>query len=319
VTARRSEYRGAIELAGATIDAHILDDGSSVVTLRSAVELVAGVSTSKLGDYLAPVGLGMARGENEGVNQGKASNHAGMARGESEGSGTTRGENQGGRSNPASNHAGLAGGENLLSVVRFTTPDSPQEAKGLTADDVSRIITTWGIALVEGRLKTKRQEEIAWRCVGLGLRLAEVGLTALIHEALGYEQVKPAGALLKLANKPSPWRRAFPRQFFEEACRLYGHPPDHQGRWLGGFVNRVAYDTLCPGLAKALKEKAAGGHQKHHQYLDDLEGRPELLAHLNRVTGVLMACSSKRELNDKIDVIFRDGPAQYCLYLPEAS
>ncbi|MEM9506763.1 MAG: P63C domain-containing protein, partial [Cyanobacteria bacterium P01_E01_bin.35] len=101
--------------------------------------------------------------------------------------------------------------------------------------------------LLESQYKVAAQAGILIRS------LAKVGITALIHEATGYQYERENDALQKIlkayiAEDFLKWQARFPRKYYQELYRLYGwdynplsmkHP-----KYLGRFTNEYVYEYL---------------------------------------------------------------------------
>ncbi len=124
--------------------------------------------------------------------------------------------------------------------------------------------------------------------------LAQVGIVALIDEATGYRQQLEHQELQRILDKwmtgyARKWAKTFPDQFWEKLLRVkgfetyIGHPrPQFVGHW----VNDIVYKRLAPGVHKKVKDlnpsKNGTRKHKHHQFLSEDHGVPELKEHIMR-------------------------------------
>jgi hypothetical protein len=101
----------------------------------------------------------------------------------------------------------------------------------------------------------KSQEHIAERCYQLLRAFARVGITALVDEATGFQEIRAKNDLQLLidaflGDKAAPWQRTFGADFYREAHRLYGlsYTPGSQKRpaVIGAFTCEVIYDQILP-------------------------------------------------------------------------
>ena len=135
---------------------------------------------------------------------------------------------------------------------------------------------------------------------------AAVGITALIDEATGYQEIRDKKALSELLDKylrkeHAAWAKRFPDDFYKELFRLRGW------EWKGMKVNRpsyvgtltidIVYDRLAPEIVSELEKrnpKTNAGYRKykHHQWLTDDIGLPALSEHLYAVLGLMRASST---------------------------
>lgn len=138
--------------------------------------------------------------------------------------------------------------------------------------------------------------------------LAHIGITALVDEATGYQEVREKDALQQILSKylteqASKWSKTFPDAFWFKLIKVKGYPsymalkrPAYVGHW----VNDIVYDRLAPGIKSKLNEinpRTEKGHRKakHHQHLTEDHGVPELKEHLVKVMILMDAASSKVE------------------------
>ncbi|MGO9574434.1 MAG: P63C domain-containing protein [Terriglobales bacterium] len=147
---------------------------------------------------------------------------------------------------------------------------------------------------------SNKQIHIAEKCRSLVKGFAIVGITALIDEATGYQEIRDRKALEQILDRYlrkafAAWAKRFPDEFYQQIFRLRGW------QWRGMKVNRpgavagytkdLVYARLAPGVLAKLEElnPIEDGHRrvKHHQYLTDDIGHPALQSHLNGVTAIM--------------------------------
>lgn len=155
---------------------------------------------------------------------------------------------------------------------------------------------------------TQPQLRVADQCEILQNGLSELGILGLVDEATGYQYVRERDALQRILDKylqdhAKRWSKTFPDEFWHKLIAVKGFPsyialqrPAYVGHW----VNDIVYDRLLPGIRKKLKElnpRTEAGHRKarHHQFLTEDHGVPELKEHLVRVMALMDASSSKAE------------------------
>lgn len=188
-------------------------------------------------------------------------------------------------------------------------------AHGIRADLIPRICRVWLEARDAQALRGHRQRDIAAKADILMRALAEVGITALVDEATGYQEDRSRRALQEILDKFiaeefSKWAKRFPDEFYRQLFRLRGWDysgmtvarPSVVGRW----TNNIVYDRLAPAVRRELEArnpKNAGGHRprKHHQHLTPDVGHPKLDAHLYAVIGLMKACLSWDEFKRMLD------------------
>jgi hypothetical protein len=150
------------------------------------------------------------------------------------------------------------------------------------------------------------QIHIAQRCKILSRGFAVVGITALIDEATGYQDVRDRQALQAILDKFllkefAAWAKRFPDEFYEHIFRMRGwkwqgrtkNPPQIVANYTKDFV----YERLAPGILKELQARNPlneRGHRraKHHQWLTEDIGHPALAQHLHAVIVLMRASTS---------------------------
>jgi P63C domain len=177
---------------------------------------------------------------------------------------------------------------------------------------------------------SNRQVHIAEKCRSLAKGFAIVGITALIDEATGYQEIRDRKALQEILDRYlrkdfAAWAKRFPDEFYQQIFRLRGW------QWKGMKVNRpsavagytkdLVYARLAPGVLEELEKlnPIEEGHRrvKHHQYLTVDVGHPALQAHLQGVMALMRASTTwdgaKRmvqrafpKINTNLDLPFPD-------------
>lgn len=140
--------------------------------------------------------------------------------------------------------------------------------------------------------------------------LAEIGITALVDEATGFDQDKKKDEYRDMfrefiRNECREWEKEFPEQFFELIYRLYGLQKSTTGRhpqFFGKFIRKYIYAPLASSKGAVLEMLdelnpvvyANGGRRfKMHQFLTEMVGLPSFRAHLWQVVGIGNASKSK--------------------------
>ncbi len=158
-----------------------------------------------------------------------------------------------------------------------------------------------------GVLSGKRQIEVAKQCEIIVRALSRVGITALIDEITGYQEIRDRQALQKILDKYitdelAKWTKMFPDEFYQELFRLKGlEYPTANGKkpsYVGHWTNDIVYDRLAPGVKTELKKKnprqakTGARKHKHHQLLTRDYGHPELKELLSNAIFMMKACST---------------------------
>jgi len=157
-----------------------------------------------------------------------------------------------------------------------------------------------------GLLRTADEVIFAQESESLLISLANVGLTALIDEATGYQRERSSDALRKLLDRYlkrefAAWAKRFPDEFYMEMFRL------KKWDWKGMAVNRpsivgtytrdIVYARIAPGLVRELeilnpKDDRGNRLSRHHQWLTDDIGHPALSHHIHAVIGLMRASTT---------------------------
>lgn len=162
------------------------------------------------------------------------------------------------------------------------------------------------------------QEKVVIQARILIRALAKVGITALIHEATGYQYERENDALqiiLKayIAEEFLKWQARFPRKYYQELYRLYGwkynplsmkHP-----KYLGRFTNEYVYEYLPEGVLKMLRSKNPKNEKgnrvkRHHQFLTGDIGIPHLERHITKLITVMELSDNVNDFKANFDRVF---------------
>ncbi len=179
-------------------------------------------------------------------------------------------------------------------------------ARGYRADFLTEACNVFIEAEAAGVL-AHTQLHIAERCRLLMRAYATVGITALIDEATGYQEERARSALQQILEKyltdhKLKWAKTFPDDFYKEIFRLRGW--DYSGvsfrfrpSIVGKYTNDTVYERLAPGVLEELQQrnpinKNGNRSTRHHQWLTEDHGVPELKTHLSGVIALMKASSS---------------------------
>jgi hypothetical protein len=188
--------------------------------------------------------------------------------------------------------------------------------RGYEAELLPAVCDVWLKAREKGLLQ-RQQLDKAQKAEILMRALAHVGITALVDEATGYQEVRDRLALQAILERYikdewAKWTRRFPSDFYRHLFRLKGIPfPPSAGTqkpmYVGHWTNDVVYSRLGPGILKKLREvnpKVTPGHRarKHHQHLTEDVGVPELQQLLSNVIFLMKGCTSWNEFKQRLDI-----------------
>ncbi len=167
------------------------------------------------------------------------------------------------------------GGSNLL----FIAPEVGR-VTGIEAEVFMRIAVISSRAYLAGDLK-KMQEHIGIQCHKIVLASASVGITALIHEAVGYTSADPNELRTIIASSwlvpaPAVRQKTVPDEFYEYLYMVMGwkrlSPPHLHGQAVGRITADIVYSRLAPGVLQEVRTRnpvQANGKRRytHHQFL----------------------------------------------------
>lgn len=131
-----------------------------------------------------------------------------------------------------------------------------QKAHGYEGEDIVELCRMYLLARKANAL-LPNQIQLADRAELIVLSLAKLGITALIDEATGYQEVRDKKALQALLDKylrqeHAAWAKRFPDDFYREMFRLktWSYPTPSGGKpgIVGTYTNDLVYERLAPGL-----------------------------------------------------------------------
>ncbi|MCW5685626.1 MAG: P63C domain-containing protein [Pseudolabrys sp.] len=176
---------------------------------------------------------------------------------------------------------------------------------GIEADALPLVCEVWVKANEAGVLRPN-QVPTAIRA-GILLRgLQKIGITALVDEATGYQDVRPKDELrlilqAYISKELLPWTERFPEEFYKEMFRLRDWPfsslqYDKKGpqgpRYAAKLTTELVYNQLPPGVRQELERlnpKSENGRRKyhHHRFLSGEIGHTHLEKQVAVVTALM--------------------------------
>ncbi len=172
-------------------------------------------------------------------------------------------------------------------------------ARGIKAEILPKVCEVWLDARMD-KVLGPRQGLIADKAEMLLRGLAAVGIVALIDEATGFQYERDRRALEEylaefLSEELRRWVRTFPKDYFRELCRLknIAYRADMKlPQYVGKLTNDIVYKRLGPHVLERLRERNPRNESgrrpaKHHQWLSEDVGNPQLLQHLGLVIGLM--------------------------------
>lgn len=159
----------------------------------------------------------------------------------------------------------------------------------------------------QGLLKTARQSIVAAQAETILRGLAKTGIVALIDEATGYQNLRPADGLrnyfdIVLAKDLAVWAKRFPDEYYENIYKLKGWewPGMGKNRYsvVGIYTNDLIYGRIVPGLTEELnrrnpKNEKGNRANKHHQLLNEDAGDKLFSAQMFTILALQRACLNK--------------------------
>ena len=189
----------------------------------------------------------------------------------------------------------------LSSRIEFIPPHGGRTAYGYPAKSFVDLCEAI-LKARDGKTVSSQQEAIIKRADLIMRGLALVGITALIDEATGYQEIRVKRALAQiletyLAEELQRWIKTFPMEFYEEICRLQEWPPEHAIKRpgvVGHFTNDLIYKRLAPGVLEELRARnpvlpIGNRRHKHHQWLTPDHGHIQLQKHIEGVIALMTA------------------------------
>lgn len=176
------------------------------------------------------------------------------------------------------------------------------KAHGFEAEDIVDICQMYMQARKAGVLLVN-QIHLAAQSEIIVLSLAKVGISALIDEATGYQEIRDKKALQALLDKylrkeHAAWAKRFPDEFYKEMFRLknwdYPTVTNTKPGVVGKYTNDLVYERITPGLLEELERKnpkteTGSRKTKHHQWMTDDIGIPALTTHIMMIIALMRA------------------------------
>lgn len=196
-----------------------------------------------------------------------------------------------------------------------------RETSGYEAVILSDLCETILRARDAGSLKTDQEVRYGEFADRLIRSFARVGIIALVDEATGYQDARERDELHQLLSKylseeKLAWAKRFPDEFYKQLYRLrdWAWPCGNKKTpFVGVLTNKLVYERLPPGVMTALKDKnptepGTGRRRwKHHQFLSEDIGQPDLRDHLMQLVAIMRASKDWGAFEDNFERAF-PGP-----------
>lgn len=206
-----------------------------------------------------------------------------------------------------------------------------KKAIGIDANFLPDICDVWVSAKNKGVLQGT-QITTAEKAYILMKAFAAVGITALIDEATGYQELRDKHALAELLDKflrkeHALWAKRFPDDFYKELFRLRGWEwkgmKVNRPSYVGTLTNDIVYERLAPEIVAELEKKnpkTEAGYRKyrHHQWLTEDIGIPALSNHLYAVLGLMRASATWENFYNLLQRAFPKKNEQMLLNFDES-
>ncbi|GHS97037.1 hypothetical protein FACS189421_03150 [Bacteroidia bacterium] len=195
-----------------------------------------------------------------------------------------------------------------------------EEFVSIAADCLPLICDAWITARDEGGL-TLAQARTAEKAYQLMKAFSIIGITALVDEATGYQEVRDKKALQDLLDSlllptASKWAKTFPDNFWKEMFRL------RRWEWQGMKINRpsvvgkyvtdIVYSRLAPQILLELENRnpRTNGYRKskHHQFFTPDLGHPALTQRISTLIAFMQAASNWEDFMRSVNRAFPKQP-----------
>lgn len=160
---------------------------------------------------------------------------------------------------------------------------------------------------------TKQQEPLARASEVLLLGLSNLGITALIDEATGYQYQREKDELQKIlsayiSEEILKWQLTFTDEFYKEVYRLWCLPfipryIKNKPSFIGKLTIKYIYEQLPAGVIDKIRDKTgktASGNWRYkwHQSLTPEIGREHLKKQIIEVTTLMSIARSKEQFQE---------------------
>jgi hypothetical protein len=188
--------------------------------------------------------------------------------------------------------------EKLSKPVVYTDEDG-ETYEGIPATGLVDICDIWQRADKKGALDNRENAKaVAENAYIIFKGFANIGITALVDEATGYQYDREKDELQKILKKYIseellPWQKKFPDIFYKELFRLNGWDFTVSGikkrpGVIGTWTKKLVYEELPKGVLEELEKnvpKSETGNKtaRFHQLLTDDIGNPHLTAQINSI------------------------------------
>lgn len=195
-------------------------------------------------------------------------------------------------------------------------------AKGYDAELITEVCGIFIDAKEKNALLTS-QIHMYDRAVTLLKAMANIGITALIDEATGYQIDREADALQKLLEQYiskdlMKWQKRFPNNYYKEIFKLHNWEYDAESNlrpaMIGKFTNKYVYDLFPKEVMEEIKsnnpviksENASFRRNRLHQYLTTNIGIPQLDNHITRLITIMRLSKTVEQFEENFKIEFEE-------------
>lgn len=200
------------------------------------------------------------------------------------------------------------------------------KAFGYPAELLPKVCAVFDDADRAGAL-TAGQKHVAEKARMLLRAFAQVGIVALVDEATGYQKERERDELhrllaIYLSAEKLAWAKRFPDEFYRHLYRLKKWPwPTGRAKTplVGKLTNKLIYERLPEGVLEELRKRNPTEHAtgrrryKHHQFLSEDLGQPDLRDHLLQLVAVMRASKDWRTFENNFEAAFPKRGTQIIL------
>lgn len=219
----------------------------------------------------------------------------------------------------------------VMTKIEFLDKKS-REQEGYDATILPLVCDLYLKAREDGILTRVNQLETAQKAEILVRSLAKVGITALVDEATGYQDVRVKNALQKildqyLLQEAKAYKVTFPLELYKQWFRLNGwqwQPENAQKRpgIIGKWTNKYIYERMAPGLLAELEKKNPKNEKgyrehKHFSFLTDEIGEPKLREFFGGLIALAKASTSWKKYTSLVERAYPAIGDQTQLFLDE--
>lgn len=214
-------------------------------------------------------------------------------------------------------------GEDLKGVLEKVDYEdkSGKENDGFQASILPLLCKVYLDAREAGVLKTQ-QIPLARASEILLFGLSNIGITALIDEATGYQYERERFELQKIlsayiSDEILKWQLTFTDDFYKEVYRLWGLPfiPKYiknKPSFIGKLTTKYIYEQMPKGVIEKIKDKTgktSGGNWRYkwHQSLTPEIGREHLKKQIIEVTTLMSIAQSKEQFQALFEKKYRQN------------